>query len=139
MKGHYLGLAIAVVVLAATLTLLGRPRRAEPPATAAAPTPVAVLELAIEGGRVAPAMASVPKDARVRLHVDVRAGRGARDVRLSLAGYEDRLAIPELAPGSSWTGEFFADRPGEDFAWLIDGVPAGRLAVTGSHLIEGHR
>jgi hypothetical protein len=136
MKGHYLGLAIAVVVLAATLTLLGRPRRAEPPATAAAPTPVAVLELAIEGGRVAPAMASVPKDARVRLRVSVR---GTRGVRLSLAGYQDRLAIPELAPGSSWTGEFFADRPGEDFAWLIDGVPAGRLAVTGSHLVEGHR
>jgi hypothetical protein len=136
MKGHYLGLAIAVVVLAATLTLLGRPRRAEPPATAAAPAPVAVLELAIEGGRVAPAMASVPKDARVRLRVSVR---GTRGVRLSLAGYQDRLAIPELAPGSSWTGEFFADRPGEDFAWLIDGVPAGRLAVTGSHLVEGHR
>jgi hypothetical protein len=136
MRGHYLGLAIAVVVLAVGLTLLGRPRHAKAPAQAAPPAPVVVLELAVEGGRVAPAVTSVPKDARVRLRVSVR---GARGVRLALAGYQDRLAIPELVPGSTWTGEFFADRPGEDFAWLIDGVPAGRLAVTGSHLIEGHR
>jgi hypothetical protein len=139
MKGHYLGLGIAVVVLAVGLTLLGRPRHAQAPVTAAAPAPIVVLELAIEDGRMAPAMSSVPKDARVRLRVNVHGARSARGVQLSLAGYEDRLAIPELAPGSSWTGEFFADRPGEDFAWLIDGTPAGRLAVTGSHLIEGHR
>ena len=136
MKGHYLGLALVVVALAVGLTLLGRPRHAETPVRAVAPAPVVVLELAIEGDRMAPAISSVPKDARVRLRVRVR---GARAVRLSLAGYEDRLGIPELVPGSSWTGEFFADRPGDDFAWLIDGVPAGRLAVTGSHLIEGHR
>jgi hypothetical protein len=60
-------------------------------------------------------------------------------VGLALAGYEDRLAIPALSPGATWSGEFIADRPGEDFAWLLDGVPAGRLAVTGSHLVEGHR
>jgi hypothetical protein len=136
MKAHYLGLAAVVVVLAVGLTLLGRPRHAQAPATAVAPAPVVVLELAVEGGRVAPAVTSVPKDARVRLRVSVR---GARAVQISLAGYEDRLIIPELVPGSTWTGEFFADRPGDDFAWLIDGIPVGRLAVTGSHLIEGHR
>ena len=139
MKGHYLGLAIAVVVLAVGLTLLGRQRHAQAPVRAVAPAPVVVLELAIEGGRMSPAMSSVPKDARVRLRVEVRGARSTRGVRVSLAGYQDRLAIPELTPGSTWTGEFFADRPGEDFAWLIDGTPAGRLAVTGSHLIEGHR
>jgi hypothetical protein len=136
MKGHYLGLTIVVLVLALGLTVLGRPRHEERPAAPPAPAPVVVLTLAIEDGRLAPAMASVPKGARVRLRVDVRGTRGAR---LSLSGYQDRLAIPVLAPGTTWTGEFFADRPGEDFAWLIDGVPAGRLAVTGSHLIEGHR
>jgi len=136
MRGHYLGLAVVVIVLAMGLTVLGRPHHEERPAAPPAPAPVVVLALAIDGGRLAPAMTSVPKGARVRLRVDVRGTRGAR---LSLAGYQDRLAIPPLAPGETWTGEFFADRPGEDFAWLIDGVPAGRLAVTGSHLIEGHR
>lgn len=136
MKGHYLGLAIVVVVLAVGLTLLGRPQRVVRPAPAPPPAPVVVLTLAIDGSRIAPAVMSVPKGARVRLRVDVR---GARPVRLALAGYEDRLAIPALEPGSTWTGEFNADLPGEGFAWLIDGVPAARLAVTGSHLIEGHR
>jgi hypothetical protein len=65
--------------------------------------------------------------------------RGAATARLTLAGYEDRLDIPALAPGAGWTGQFLADRPGEDFAWLLDGQPAGRLTVTGSHLVEGHR
>lgn len=136
MKGHYLGLAIGVVLLALALTVLGRPRRAAPPAAPAAPAPVAMLTLAIEGDRLAPAMTSVPKGARVRLRVDVR---GLRPARLSLAGYTDRLSIPTLEPGATWTGEFVADRPGDDFAWLLDGVPVGRLAVTGSHLVEGHR
>src|SRR5215471_9583828 len=98
MKGHYLGLAIAVVMLAVGLTLLGRPRHTEAPAKAPPPAPLVVIQLAVEGGRVAPALASVPKDARVRLRVDVR---GTRAVQLSLAGYEDRLAIPQLVPGRS--------------------------------------
>ena len=51
----------------------------------------------------------------------------------------NRPAAAPLAPGAGWTGEFLADRPGEDFAWLLDGEPAGRLTVTGSHLVEGHR
>jgi len=136
MKGHYLGLAIGVVILALLLTVLGRLRRSETPEAVPAPAPVVVLALVIEGGRVAPEVASIPKGTRVRLQVDVRGARGAR---LVLAGYEDRLAIPPLAPGATWTGEFLADRPGDDFAWLLDGVPAGRLAVTGSHLVEGHR
>ena len=136
MKGRYLSLAIGVVLVAMALSMLGRPHRAEAPAATAAPAPVVVLTLAIEGGRLAPAMTSVAKGSRVRLRVGVH---GTREAKLTLAGYQDRLAIPPLAPGTTWTGEFIADRPGDDFAWLIDGVPAGRLAVTGSHLIEGHR
>ena len=29
--------------------------------------------------------------------------------------------------------------PGEDFAWLLNGKPAAKLRVAGSHLVEGHR
>lgn len=136
MRGHYLGLAIGVVVLALVLTALGHPRRAQAPAAAPTPAPVEVLGLVIEDGHLSPAMGSVAKGTRVRLQVTVRGARGAT---LALAGYEDHLVVPRLAPGATWTGEFVADRPGEDFAWLLDGVPAGRLAVTGSHLIDGHR
>jgi hypothetical protein len=65
--------------------------------------------------------------------------RGEHPVRLALAGYEDRLDIPPLDPGTVWHGEFHAERPGEDFPWLLDGRPAGRLTVAGAHLVEGHR
>jgi len=82
------------------------------------------------------------------LELDLRSGAGisivgwnrdAVTVTLSLAGYEDRLAPRALARGARWDTTFIADRPGEDFAWLLDGKPAGQLTVTGSHLVEGHR
>jgi len=136
MRRRYLLLAAAVVLLAFALTALGRPRRAEAPAPAASAAPMVELSIAIEARRVSPAVTSVPKGHRVLLRVE---HRGAATARLALAGYEDRLDIPTLASGAVWTGEFLADRPGEGFAWLLDGAPAGRLAVTGSHLIEGHR
>jgi hypothetical protein len=59
--------------------------------------------------------------------------------RLRLSGYEDRVDSGDLAPGATWRGAFLADRPGEDFAWLVGGGPSGQLAVRGSHLVEGHR
>jgi len=136
MKGPYLLLAAAVVILALALTALGRPRRAEAPRPAVTTAPVVQLAIEIRAGQVSPAVASVPKGSRVRLRVE---HRGAATARLALAGYEDRLEIPALEPGTVWTVEFLADRPGEDFAWLLDGQPAGRLSVTGSHLVEGHR
>ena len=137
MKRSYLLLFGAVAVLAVTLTVLGRPRRHLAAVPAIAPASPAVdLLIGVAGGQVTPALASVPKGCRVRLRVDYR---GAGPARLRLAGYEDRLRIPALEPGVVWTGEFLADRPGEDFAWLLDGQPAGRLTVTGSHLVEGHR
>jgi hypothetical protein len=137
MKRPYLSLFALVVVLAAALTALGRPRPHDTPrAQPAFAAPVVELTLGILEGRMTPAVASVAKGSRVRLRVDYR---GERPASLALAGYEDRLAIPALAPGAVWTGEFLADRPGEDFAWLLDGEPAGRLTVTGSHLVDGHR
>ena len=59
--------------------------------------------------------------------------------RLALHGYQDKLMIGWIEPDSTWRGEFLADRPGEDFAWMLEGEPAGKLSVTGSHLVDGHR
>jgi hypothetical protein len=135
-KRPYLALAAVVVVVAAGLGLVGGRGRDEAPRTVPVAAPLTELAIAIEAVSVSPATVSVPKGHRVRLRVE---HRGAATVRLALAGYEDALAIPPLEPGTTWTGEFLADRPGEDFAWLLDDRPAGRLMVTGSHLIEGHR
>jgi hypothetical protein len=60
-------------------------------------------------------------------------------VTLSLGGYEDRVHFESLAPGASDTASFVTDRPGERFPWLRDGAPTASLAVTGSHLVEGHK
>jgi hypothetical protein len=54
-------------------------------------------------------------------------------------GYQDRFGAAHVAPDSVWRCEFVADLPGEDFAWMVDGTPAGRFEVKGSHLVEGHR
>jgi hypothetical protein len=137
MTRSYLRLAGLIAVLALALALVGRPRRPDAtPAATDARAPIVELAITIGTDGIAPAVAAVPKGSRVRLTVE---NRGAGPSRLALAGYQDRLAPPPLAPGAVWTGEFLADRPGEDFAWLLDGEPAGRLSVTGSHLVEGHR
>jgi hypothetical protein len=60
-------------------------------------------------------------------------------VTLRLAGYQDRVSLDSLAAGETRVVEFLADRPGEDFTWLIDGRPSGWFLVTGSHLVGGHR
>lgn len=136
MKRPYLLLMAGTVILALALTVIGRPRRTETPRPAATVTPVMEVTIVITGGQVSPATSAVPKGHRVRLRVE---HRGDGTVQLALAGYQDLLEIPPLATGAVWTGEFLADRPGDDFAWLLDGRPAGRFAVTGSHLVEGHR
>ena len=133
---RYLWLFALTLIAGAGLTLAARrPRRVEAP-QAAAPVPVVRLAVAIEDGALVPAVTSVPKGHEVRLAVE---NRGRARATLALAGYEDRLAIPALEPGARWSGAFTADRPGDDFAWTIDGRPAGRFAVQGSHLVEGHR
>ena len=94
------------------------------------------LSLTLNAGRVEPKHTAVPEGRRVRLVVR-NAGGDTADLRL--AGYEDRVQVTTLAPGETRRISFLADRPGDDFAWLVRGRPAGRLSVTGSHLIEGHR
>ncbi|MBI1797469.1 MAG: hypothetical protein HY076_06720 [Candidatus Eisenbacteria bacterium] len=139
MTRSYRVLIAIVLAFAVILTLIGRPRpHAAMPrtASAAAPAPAVDLALTVGDGTLTPAVAAVLKGSRVRITVACAA---PREARLALSGYEDRLAIPPLAPGASWRGEFLADRPGDDFAWLLDGRPAARLAVTGSHLVDGHR
>jgi hypothetical protein len=138
-KRSYLLLVAAVIVAAIGLTIVARmPRRASAPGgeEATAPGPVVELALGIRDGRVDPPVAQAPKGARIHLTVT---NQGTAPARLSLAGYEMQLSIPELAPGASWTGEFTASLPGDDFAWVLNGAPSGRFAVTGSHLVEGHR
>lgn len=137
MKRYLVVLAVAVAAGALALAV-GRNLRAharlEP---AAAPPPEAALEITIMPDQhIAPAIASVPKDHLVKLSVT---NHGARRASLTLMGYQDRFGVSYLAPDSTWRGTFLADRPGEDFAWMLDGAPAGRLAVTGSHLVDGHR
>jgi hypothetical protein len=85
---------------------------------------------------VAPDVVSVPKDTRVRLSV---CNRGTTPVRFAVAGYESRVRLDAIAPGATAHAGFTADLPGGDFALLVDARPAGRFAVTGSHLVEGHR
>ena len=141
MTPRYAKLLIGIVVVAAVLSILARlaphggsSSHVTPTSPAAAP--VETLSIEVRGGSVAPEDARVPKDHRVRLTVR---NRGSAPARVALFGYQDRLSIPVLAPGGAWSGEFLADRPGDDFAWMIDDKPAGRLSVTGSHLVEGHR
>jgi hypothetical protein len=96
----------------------------------------AVISLAIEAGRAAPPATFAPKGALVHLTVE---NRDAVPRRLTLLGYEGRFAPVTVEPGRTAVARFPADRPGSDFAWMVDGRPAGRFAVTGSHLVEGHR
>ncbi len=137
MTRRYLLLISATLVAAVALSLLVRvPRRVPPRIAVPASVPVVSLALVVQRGAVAPEVSSAPRDCRVLL---TALNRGRDTVRLSLAGYEDRLPAAAIAPGATWRGEFLADRPGEDFAWLVDGQLMGRFAVTGSHLLEGHR
>jgi len=137
MKRYALVLAAALVLALALGAMARLPRRAAAPASeGAAPLPTVSLRVEFEGGAAHPAAASVPANHRVQLLL-VNAGPHA--ITLALAGYEDQVQPGTLAPGATWSGEFVSDRPGEAFAWLVDGEPQGRLSVSGSHLVEGHR
>jgi hypothetical protein len=131
-------LVLLVVAVAVGLVGMVVSRRAActpPPEEAPAEKPVVALDLVVTNGRVAPEMSSVPKDHLVRLTVTNR-DRG--ELALVLMGYQDRFLI-RVPADSTWRGEFVADRPGDEFAWMLAGEPIGRLQVTGSHLEEGHR
>jgi len=137
MKRRYGTLFAIVLAIAVLLARVRAPHSvASHHGATAAPAHAETLSLVIENGGVTPAYASVPKGSVVHVHV---ACHTTAPVSLVLAGYEKRFTIPPLAAGSRWGGTFTADLPGDDFAWLLDGKPAARLAVTGSHLEEGHR
>jgi hypothetical protein len=138
MRGYraLLGLALAGALLVSLLVRL--PRHARAVAPVVAPAPVTALALEFAAGRLVPESASVPKGHEIAFAIT---NRGREPVTLALAGYGDRVHAGPIAPGATWRGRFLADLPGEDFAWLPAGstAPVGRLAVAGSHLVEGHR
>ncbi len=137
MKRYLVLLAIAVLLGAVGLFAGPRLRSRAAPTRAADARPEVALDITItRDHRVAPASASVPKDHMVKLTVT---NHEARAVSLSLMGYQDRFSVAYVEPDSVWRGEFLADRPGDDFAWMLEGTPVGRLAVSGSHLVDGHK
>lgn len=138
MRRPYFWLLGGVVALALALTLLGRAplRNVEVSDTPLAPAPAVEAALEIRSGMISPSVVSVSKGDRIALIV-TNADRSRAE--LTLLGYEDHISGIAIESGASWKGELFADRPGDDFAWVVNGRPAGRLAVSGSHLVEGHR
>lgn len=136
MSRRYGLLAVLLVIAALLLSVASRmPRRPAADAGAPAAIPETQLALSWREGRLDPEHASVAKGDRVRLTL---VNQDVTPLSLTLAGYQDRVKI-DVAPGGTWSGNFVADLPGDDFAWLRDGRPVGILRVTGSHLEEGHR
>jgi hypothetical protein len=134
----YAALFVVAVTAAVLITFVGgrRPRaRIEPTAAAPAGPPVAV-RAEVREGAIVPERTTVPLGSHVTVHAR---NAGAARHTLVLAGYDDRVAPAQIGPRDSVTFAFVADRPGEDFVWLIDTRPAGVFAVAGSHLVEGHR
>ena len=136
---RYLGLLAAAIALGALMLVFRVPQRVSPRGAEPPSEQRSIVEVALNitpESRLTPATVAVAKNQVVRLTVR----NGSRlPATLTLLGYQDRLAISQVPPDSTWRGEFVADRPGEDFAWMLEGQPVGRLQVTGSHLVEGHR
>ena len=134
---RWLGIAVLALAGAGVVSvLLRQPRPVVPAPEGAAPAETVAVRVTISPAGVVATPASIDVGRAVALTVDNAA---AAPSRLRLAGYEDRVDSGPLAPGATWRGAFLADRPGDDLAWILDDRPAGRLAVQGSHLVEGHR
>ena len=132
-------LTVVVLALAGAVAVSAVLRRPPAPVAArdvAAPAESVRISLDVREQRVFATRVSIDAAVAVRLEAT---NHGLVPVRLQLSGYEDRVDSGPLAPGATWRGAFLADRPGGDFAWLVDGRPAGRLEIRGSHLVEGHR
>jgi hypothetical protein len=138
MKRSYGILALAVLAGAALVMAAARPRHAgvAPSGPQASATVERAVSLTIANGAINPARVQVPKGAAVTLKIS---NRDEVPRRLALLGYEDAVAPVTIRREGAATIRFAADRPGSDFAWLVDGKPAGLFAVQGSHLVEGHR
>jgi len=135
---RYLVLLAIVIAVGVVATVASRAKRDDAgTVTSGAERPVVTLALTITPeGDIDPATTSVPKDHLVRLTVT---NHYRRQVTLTLMGYQDRFGVAYVGPDSVWSGEFVSDRPGDGFAWILEGAPVGRLDVTGVHMIEGHQ
>jgi hypothetical protein len=136
---RYFLLFLAVLALGVALGYATHSGRLGPRASrhsGVAPVPRVAVSLTVHDSTVTPADLVVPLGSRISLEI---ANEGRDVVELALAGYAGRLPVIRVEPGAVGHGEFTADLPGEDFAWLVNGRPSSRLTVAGSHLIEGHR
>ena len=134
---RYLMLFGSALVLGIALMLVARTvHMPAPSAPRVAEIPSVDLALTLTRQGLSPETSSVPKDHRVRLTI---VNRRRDRAGLALHGYQDKLMIGWIDPDSTWRGEFLADRPGEGFAWELEGEPVGKLSVLGSHLVDGHR
>ena len=133
---RYLMLFGSALVFGVALMLVARTvHMPAPPAPKVAEIPSVDLALTLTQQGISPENSTVPKDHRVRLTI---VNRRRDRVGLALHGYQDKLMIGWIDPDSTWRGEFLADRPGEGFAWELEGEPVGKLSVLGSHLVDGH-
>ena len=133
----YFWIALTVLAGALVVGVLPRaPRTSRTTESSAPASPTIELTLVWNGTELEPVASEIALGRNVRATLE---NRGTRTVSIALAGYEDRVRIGELAAGARRTLEFTADRPGEAFAWTVNGEAAGRLVVVGSHLVEGHR
>ncbi|HUK62039.1 MAG TPA: hypothetical protein VLV15_01860 [Dongiaceae bacterium] len=129
-----LGIAALLSLVVAHAGRTWAPRGPRVPA-GAAPDSVDV-EITLTEAGVTPPLVVVPKNRRVVLTVTNHRRLAAG---VTLQGYQDVLTPGTLAPGATWRGRFLADRPGDDFRWMVEGEPSGRFTVAGSHLVDGHR
>ncbi len=127
--------ALALVLAVAAGMFARRPRPVSPTTSAPVARAPMALTLMVRDSTLTPPEISVPLHAHVALTFN---NTGRSPVVVSLMGYED-VVHAGVAPGGTRSLAFDADRPGEDFAWTLDGRPVGRVRVTGSHLVEGHR
>jgi len=139
MSRRFAGLLVGVLAAAAALSVWGGRLPVERPSGVARSGATRILPIVLRiqpDGHVTPSSVTLPLGTRVDLTVTSAA---AKALRVELPGYQDRVPGFTLEPGATFRRAFLADRPGDDFALLVDGSPAARLDVAGSHLIEGHR
>lgn len=109
----------------------------ESESTGATPHPVFKTEIELGSEGILPYRVQVPKDHEI--HLLVRGASDAVEGVFSITGYEDQVSPVLVGPGLSREIVFTSRRPGDDFAFMLNGEMLGRLEVTGSHLEEGHQ
>ena len=129
-------LVFAVLGALAVSILLRMPQRAV--ARTAAPAQVDTLAVAVDV--FADHVETQPQTFAVGRTVALTVtNHRAAPLRFALTGYQDCVPAAAIAPNAPAHITFIANRPGDQFAWLIDGSPMGRLDIRGSHLVEGHQ